>query len=70
MFLFYMQGGAIIRQARRIAERAGYTPDTGLHTEKAPENKGNDNMKLDDSKYSARLRWNERQYEVALAEIK
>ena len=50
MFLFHMQGGAIIRQARRIAERAGYTPDTGLHTEKAPENKGNDYMKLDDSK--------------------
>ncbi|XP_071961217.1 peregrin-like [Antedon mediterranea] len=42
------QGGAVIRQAKRLAEKAGYNPSTGMHTENAPEIKEVEEMKLDD----------------------
>ena len=35
----YIQGGSVIRFARRTAERVGYDPETGLHLEEAPETK-------------------------------
>ncbi|XP_033115032.1 bromodomain-containing protein 1-like [Anneissia japonica] len=42
------QGGAVIRQAKRLAEKAGYHSSTGMHTVKAPEVKEVEEFKLDD----------------------
>ena len=38
MCLYYRsQGGAVIRAARRMAERVGYDPETGLHSGDVPQ---------------------------------
>ena len=38
MYLYYRsQGGAVIRAARRMAERVGYDPETGLHSGDVPQ---------------------------------
>ncbi|XP_064607465.1 peregrin-like isoform X2 [Liolophura sinensis] len=42
------QGGAIIRATRRMAERVGYDPDTGLHLTEPPQNCRNDPVILED----------------------
>jgi len=45
-----LQGGAIIRQARRTAERVGYDPDTGLHLPEPPADQQREPVILEDCK--------------------
>ncbi|XP_019626867.1 PREDICTED: peregrin-like isoform X9 [Branchiostoma belcheri] len=42
------QGGAIIRQARRLADRAGYDADSGMHTSEAPKVEETTTLRLED----------------------
>ncbi|XP_019626832.1 PREDICTED: peregrin-like isoform X5 [Branchiostoma belcheri] len=43
------QGGAIIRQARRLADRAGYDADSGMHTSEAPKVEETTTLRLEDA---------------------
>ncbi|XP_066285250.1 peregrin-like isoform X11 [Branchiostoma lanceolatum] len=43
------QGGAIIRQARRLADRAGYDADSGMHTSEAPRVEEATTLRLEDA---------------------
>ena len=48
---YLFQGGTVIRAARRMVERVGYDPDTGLHLEREPDPIGSPVI-LEDSKLS------------------
>lgn len=37
--MIVLQGGAVIRAAKRMAEKIGYDPETGLHSTRAPSPK-------------------------------
>ena len=50
-----LQGGAIIRSARRTAERVGYDPDTGLHLPEAPQEQKKEPVILEDCKWKKNL---------------
>ena len=50
VLLCNLQGGAIIRSARRTAERVGYDPDTGLHLPEAPQEQKKEPVILEDCK--------------------
>lgn len=50
-YIDILQGGAIIRATRRMAERVGYDPDTGLHLAEPPQNCRNDPVILEDCKF-------------------
>ncbi len=52
LLLCYLQGGAVIRAARRMAEKVGYDQETGLHLEAAPPTPRKELHVLQDGTYN------------------